>query len=759
MLRLKLIKHTGYLIAMVAMTISIVAHSASYNPPINGAMKSALLAELTEEEIKWLANHKVISVGVKHSWKPIEFVSEKKRFRGITMDYLNILEPILGVRFKKLDIDDMPSENVDILSSVSNPKSLDNTKYLLTNPILTFRHAIYVHKDTHDIREMQDLYGKKVAVFRYGQLLEFLTSDFPTVNLLKIDMIEEAFNDMDIQHANAYIGNEMVVDYEANLQGISFLNKVGYAPIQTELTMAVRKDWPILQSILNKSFSILESEKNIILNNWDMSLFKKKDIFVSIVFSLFAFFVSFVLIKVYKLKQVMKKQEQEAQQLILHQAHYDIQTDLPNRIMFNIMLAEEIKLSQKRVLPISLLYIDLDTFKIVNDLHGHSVGDKLITQVARRIEECIRPADKIARLGGDEFIVILTNIDDLNIIKNIAENILQSLSAPFEINQFLITTSSSIGSAIFPNDTKNMESLIKNADMAMYEAKKQGGNCYKAFTQSMKDLVKYKQSISNDLKSAIAKQEFRLHYQPIIDLKTNKTLKAEALIRWQHPEKGLIGPFEFIEIAEEANIISEIGDWVFKQVLKDSLKLQEAVGTSFSVSLNVSPKQLGTGSLLTEWPKLIKKYGLPPSSIGIEITEGLLVEPNTETKNILTNLRESGAHILIDDFGTGYSSLSYLKKLDVDFIKIDKSFVQTLSGMSEDMVFCETIIVMAHKLGLKVIAEGIETVDQKELLFEMGCDYGQGYLFSKPIPLDQLVLKIQSPLKNIDATVKQSKLA
>ena len=701
--------------------------------------------DLTREEKAWLAEHKVISVGVKHSWKPIEFVSEQKKFRGITMDYLYKLEPVLGVKFDMFNIDEISTKDADILSSVSNPKVIDTSKYLLTRPILNFPYAIYVHKDNQNIERMEDLDGKKVAVFGRGQLVNLLTQNYQKINLSKIDIIEEAFNDIDVKKSDAYIGNEMVVDYEANLQGISFLRKIGYAPIDTELTMAVRNDWPIMLSILNKSLIALEPEKNKILSNWNLSQFKKTSIFAFISASLFVLLVGVTLFRAYILKRTLKAQASEARELIWYQAHYDMQTDLPNRMMFNMQLAKKSKLALKNNTLIGLLYIDLDSFKEVNDHHGHSIGDMLITQVAARLKNCVSDSDWIYRLGGDEFAILLADFGALGNIEKTA--ILKSLSAPFHINDLAISITSSIGSSVYPTDTTNIKVLIKNADMAMYAAKRLGKNRFQQFEKSMEESASRKVAISKDLKKAIGNHEFRLFYQPIIDLKSNQIVKAEALIRWQHPDKGLIGPGEFIEIAEETNMIPQIGDWVFKQALEDVLTLKQAIHPDFSISLNVSPKQLGANCLIAQWPKLLQEHRIPIDSIGIEITEGVLLDHNKITAKIFNDLRNTGAQFLIDDFGTGYSSLSYLKKLDVDFIKIDKSFVQNLSRHSEDMVLCEAIMVMAHKLGLKVVAEGIETNEQRELLLTMGCDYGQGFLFAKPKPIDEILSEYQGVSK------------
>lgn len=738
--------HKNIILIIFAAAIGCLIYMFYIEPNLKNknTEKIKLSLDLTEDERAWLTKHPVITVGVKHSWKPIEFVSEQRKFRGITIDFLHTLEPWLNVKFSMLDIDEISSMDADILSSVSNPNGIDPSKYILTDPILKFTHVIYVRKDDRSINKIEDLNGKKVDVFGRGQLAKILTKDYPKINLRKIDIIEEAFNNMDAGNSDAYIGNEMVVDYEANLQGISFLKKVGNVPIQTDLTMAVRSDWPILLSILNKSFVALEPEKNKILKNWDMSLFKKTNIFGAISLLLFVLLVGITLFRAYKLKNKIRVQASEAQKLIWHQAHYDIQTDLPNRMMFNKQLHEECDLAKKNNLLFGLIYVDLDSFKEVNDHHGHMVGDQILINAARRLENCTRASDKVYRLGGDEFTVLLAGLDDISILEKTAERILDALSQPFHINQITINISSSLGSAIYPIDTTNPETLLRNADMAMYAAKKIGGNHFKPFVKSMQDLATHRLAISKDLKKAIAENEFRLFYQPVIDLRSNQIVKAEALIRWDHPEKGIIGPGEFIEIAEETNAISEIGDWVFRQALVDIVKLKSEIHPDFLISLNVSPKQLGANSLLTEWPKLLEKYHIPSNSIGIEITEGALLENNKSTRKIFDDLREAGLQILIDDFGTGYSSLSYLKKLDVDYIKIDRSFVQNLTLYSEDMVLCEAIIVMAHKLGLKVIAEGIETSQQQDLLLSMDCDYGQGYLYAKPQPIEKIVLQYQS---------------
>lgn len=729
---------TSLVILFGIVMLPLNADSIPLTSTVEHNSQSTSQLNLTQEEHEWLQQHRTIRVGVRHSWKPVEYVTGQKNFRGITIDYMNRIEQLLHIQFNKVGSDDIAVDDIDMLSSVSNPQILDN-KFLTTNPILQFHHAIYVHKGTDDINSIDDLLGKKVAVFKHGQLTQLLARDYAQIKLYKIDVIEQAFSDMEIKYADAYVGNELVIDYEANLSGMSFLKKVNYVPIKTDLRMAVRKDWPIFISILNKCFTVLEAEQGEILNHWNLSLFNKTKFYLLIGLSVLSVLLGLMLWKDYKLKRALSKQSEEAQKAIWHQAHYDAQTDLPNRMMFNAALAEQIEQSKVTGLPLGLLYIDLDAFKAVNDIYGHAAGDQLIKETGQRIQSCVAISDIVARLGGDEFSVILINIKDTAIIAKITARVLKALSSPFIIHQYAINITSSIGSSIYPNDANNISTFVKSADMAMYAAKETGKNCYQPYTQKMQEKVTHKQQVANDLRSAITNNEFVLHYQPIIDLKTNQLLKTEALIRWQHPTKGLIRPFEFIDIAEETNMIIEIGDWVFKQALTDVSILQQSICAALSISINVSPKQFNADCLLSEWPALLKKHDIAENSLGVEITEGLLLESTENTNHILSNLRKAGVRILIDDFGTGYSSLSYLKKIDADFIKIDKSFVQNLSSDSDDMALCEAIIVMAHKLGLQVIAEGIETHEQEVLLSDMGCDYGQGYLFSKPVPIARIL--------------------
>ncbi|MFW5426981.1 MAG: EAL domain-containing protein [Methylophagaceae bacterium] len=435
-------------------------------------------------------------------------------------------------------------------------------------------------------------------------------------------------------------------------------------------------------------------------------------------------------------------ERKKAETLALKQAYYDTLTSLPNRTMFHDRLGQEIRKSNRSNKPLALFFLDLDKFKDVNDTFGHPVGDKLLIEAAKRITDCVRDTDTVARLGGDEFTVILPDLDDIHGIERTASKIIKSLSQQFQLDNNIIYISASIGITLYPNDASNVNDLLKNADQAMYFAKDSGRSRFSYFTRQMQESSLERFNLTNDLRVALAKNQLELYYQPIIYLPTGRIHKAEALLRWKHPERGMVSPAEFIPLAEDSGLINEIGDWVFQQATQQ-VKSYQQYDADFQVSINVSPAQFREEH---NWSSVITQEYFAGSNVVIEITEGLLMEDNELIAEQLLNFRDAGIQVAIDDFGTGYSSLSYLNKFDIDYLKIDQSFIRNLAENSSEMVLSEAIIVMAHQLGLKVIAEGVETEQQRDLLAAAGCDYVQGYLFSKPLPVDEF----QALLNSVD---------
>jgi diguanylate cyclase (GGDEF)-like protein/PAS domain S-box-containing protein len=435
---------------------------------------------------------------------------------------------------------------------------------------------------------------------------------------------------------------------------------------------------------------------------------------------------------------ISQRKQIEAQ--VLKLAHFDSITNLPNRTLFLERLNQEIEKTRQSKTSLALMMLDLDRFKEVNDSLGHHQGDLLIKITAQRLLACVQEKDTVCRLGGDEFTIIFSELSDGDYVHIQANKILEAIAEPYQLGGDLAYVTASIGIAVYPADSSNADELVRQSDQAMYASKNSGKNRYAFFTKHMEESALQKLNLANHLRSALAKNEFKVLYQPIVDLNNMQIRKAEALIRWQHPDMGIISPADFIPIAEDTGLIVEIGEWVFKQAVEAIKTCRQHVHPEFKISINKSPVQFRSESIgHAEWFDYLASNALPGNSLIVEITEGLLLDTSEQVNRQLNAFKHAGIQIALDDFGTGYSSLSYLKQYDIDFIKIDQIFVKNLSTGSEDLALCEAIIMMAHKLNMRVVAEGVETVEQLELLKAAGCDFAQGYLFSRPIELAHLL--------------------
>ena len=425
-----------------------------------------------------------------------------------------------------------------------------------------------------------------------------------------------------------------------------------------------------------------------------------------------------------------------ANRVIWRQANFDSLTGLPNRNLMLDHLQLAMKTADRENEKVAVVFLDLDNFKDVNDALGHDVGDKLLVECAIRIKSCLRADDTVSRLGGDEFVIILNGIRGLSSIENVVQKILSEIIKPYTLEFERIHTSASMGITLYPEDATDVKDLLKNADQAMYGAKAQGKNSYHYFTHDMQKAAIRRISLLNDLRYAVKNNELFLEYQPIVCFNDSKEVKAEALLRWQHPIKGRIAPDDFIPLAEESGLIIEISNWVFDEVTRRIKQWRREHSKFVQISINTSPSQyFNQESNITEWLTLLLEKGLSARSILLEVTENLLMEADAEVSKKLFQFRQAGIDIALDDFGTGFSSISYLKKFPTDYIKIDKSFVNSMTDVSNDKALCEAIIVMAKKLGIGVVAEGVETQEQFNILSAMGCDYAQGYLIARPMQL------------------------
>ncbi|MBI4983785.1 MAG: EAL domain-containing protein [Rhodocyclales bacterium] len=426
--------------------------------------------------------------------------------------------------------------------------------------------------------------------------------------------------------------------------------------------------------------------------------------------------------------------QKTAEEHILRLAYHDALTNLPNRISLHERMQQVIALARRDRTRFALLLIDLDRFKQINDTLGHHVGDELLIEVGRRLTESVRDSDIVARLGGDEFVVVLNAQESQDSATRAAETIVAVLSTPFAIAKHELRTSPSIGICLFPDDADELDELIKHADVAMYQAKAQGRGRYCFFTPQMQVAVSSRMVIEQELRVALAEGQFELHYQPQLDLRTGRIFGVEALVRWRHPQRGLVSPADFIPIAEEIGIIDGIGDWVIDEACRQMQAWRQRGLGELSLSINLSAGQFLDKHLPERIRNTARAAGIPTASIDLEVTETMAMASPNETIAVLHGLRREGISLSIDDFGTGYSSLAYLKLLPFNTLKIDRAFVKDIETDPDDAGICDVTVLLAHKLGRETIAEGVETEGQLKFLLSIGCEKIQGYLISKPLP-------------------------
>lgn len=423
---------------------------------------------------------------------------------------------------------------------------------------------------------------------------------------------------------------------------------------------------------------------------------------------------------------------------LIHDALHDPLTKLPNRHLFMNRLAHVLALSKRREdYLFAVLFVDLDRFKFINDSFGHIIGDQLLVSISRRLEICLRDGDTVARLGGDEFAVLLEDLKSLKDANQVADRILQELSQPFNLDQHEVFMTASIGIAWGMTSYERPEELLRDADTAMYHAKSLGKARYEIFDTAMHSRVVALLQLDSDLRRAIERQEFCLHYQPIVSLKSGRIIGFETLIRWQHPERGMVPPAEFIAIAEETGLIIPMGEWILYEACHQAhqWQIQYPSDPPLSVNVNLSGKQFTQPHLADQIAKILHRTSLDSRSLKLEITESAVMENNALATKTLANLKALNVDLCIDDFGTGYSSLSYLHRFPIDILKVDRSFISTMDRADESSRYeiTRAIITLAHNLGISVVAEGVETIDQLEKLRSLQCEFGQGYFFSPPV--------------------------
>ncbi|NRG17493.1 EAL domain-containing protein [Rhizobiales bacterium] len=437
-------------------------------------------------------------------------------------------------------------------------------------------------------------------------------------------------------------------------------------------------------------------------------------------------------------------ENKRAEAHLFHIAHHDALTELPNRTLLGERLDEEITRDVDGESLFALHFLDLDRFKGINDALGHTAGDRLLEFVADRLKACVRGTDLVARLGGDEFAVLQTSIAGMEDALSLARRIIEELEDPFYINGQEVKISASIGFTMYPSDGSSSEALLRNADLAMYRAKAEGGGVFCSFAEGMDETARQAVAMEAELRHALVRSELELHFQPQIDLKDRRVIGAEALLRWHHPERGFITPGMFLPVAEESGLIYEIGEWVLNEACQQAVRWQQAGLGDLRIAVNISPTQFRKQSVSSLVRQALAASRLSPELLEIEITENVVMQGAERVLKDLQDIREQGVQVAIDDFGTGYSSLAYLKRFKVDRLKIDQCFVRTMEEDISDAAIIDAVIGLGKSLDLHILAEGVERAEQAELLARAGCDEAQGYFFGRPMP-SKLFVKSLSP--------------
>ncbi len=441
-------------------------------------------------------------------------------------------------------------------------------------------------------------------------------------------------------------------------------------------------------------------------------------------------------------------ERKQVEERLNYLANYDGLTDLPNRTLLLDRFEQALTRAPWHKRSVAVLFCDLDRFKVVNDTLGHHVGDQLLKTIALRIVDCVRSGDTVSRLGGDEFVVLLTDLARPEDVYKVSQLILERVAKPLMLEDHEVYVSASIGISLFPEDGEDPNMLLKNADIAMYRAKEQGKNNYQMYSRALDAKTADRLTLESSLRRAIENGELSAHYQPQLDLKTNQIIGAEALVRWQHPDMGMMSPADFLPIAEETGLIASIDKWILLCACKQNKHWRDMGLPSMRVAVNLSDRLFHQPDLALTVANILQETGLSADGLELELTEAVVMHDIERALNTINELREMGVQIAIDDFGTGYSSLSYLKRYPIHSVKVDRSFVRDITTDPDDAAIVEAIIAMSHKLNLHVVAEGVETSEQQSFLVQQGCDVMQGFLFSRPIPAEEFTALVKEHVKS-----------
>ncbi len=635
---------------------------------------------------RYLDNDKIIKT-MKEFERTLQTLDEfrfEQKFSSHVIDSFNTLK--LSYQNKAELIENFKTFNARIISSID------------------YLYELERGFDSTDDKNLQIKELLEDILFKLGEV--FIGVDLKTLNIEK-----------DLINLNAYRNDDQNIDYfyrhiQQFLFDVRSLKNILSENEKVHLKMKIDN----MNELLEKEYYFNQQKQELL----------------GILFFILAFLILIMLIHTY-LKALKDKKD------ISYLAYHDVLTGLPNRTEFERVLTQRLQEKDRRNDRFTILFIDLDRFKIINDTLGHDIGDELLIILSRRIRKILRKKDLLARFGGDEFVVILEGTSSKNKVQLISKKLIESIKVPIYIKEYSLNTTASIGIARYPDDATDKSTLLKYADTAMYCAKENNRDTYAFYNDQLSIDIQRRLDLEQELVHALKQNEFTLHYQPQYDLKTQKITGAEALVRWNNINLGSVSPEEFIAVAEDTGSIIEIGYFIFRTACREFMRWKAAGLDINLIAINISSVQFRQPNAFENFKRIIEETGISAEHIEIELTERYIMEYSTENLTILDDLRELGCRISIDDFGTGYSSMSYLKRLSIDTIKIDKSFIMDLPDDIHDAEVAQAIIVLSQSLRYEVIAEGIETLEQESLLREYKCDMGQGYYFGKPMDADTFV--------------------
>ena len=712
-------------------------------------------------------NNKVYRFAGDYNHPPYEYVDKNGRFTGFNVDIINAIAEIMNI-----DVQIIPMswdnavwslDNGEIHGIIGMSQNEDRLKrYKFTSNTVLNEQVIFVHKDTVHVSSIEELAGFRVA-YQRGDYNEAVLLRIPNVKRFpKIDQ-EEALMALANGEVDAVLGNKLVGIYHLQRNKLTDEIKIVGEPISSvKYGPVVSMDNEELLNILEEGLHLIIENKTYeaIYNKWFgesisnlrliLDLYKDK-----LIFGLIILLMSFVFLYMYSKrlqKEVSKRTLElemanknliEQQKEIYNLAYFDPITSLPNRTYFVEEVNNKFENPDEIVSNFAILFLDIDRFKHINDTLGHNVGDYILKLLGNRLSKLVKSGDIVARAGGDEFYILMNKYKHIDEVTDLAERILIDFKSPYIVKDYTLYLTTSIGIVTFPDGGVDTHSLIKNADLALYKSKGLGGNAYYIYGEELKSEGLERMMLLNQLRYAVEYDELVLHYQPQIDISTGEIRGVEALVRWNHPEKGLLYPDDFIPLAEESGFIIQMGEWIIRQACLDGKKWQDE-GKEIIVSVNISSKQFQQDDFVNKVTEIINESGLNPRNLTLEITETIAISDIKHTIEVLNRLRSLGIAVAIDDFGTGYSSLSYLNEMSVNELKIDRSFIWDIERNDKNKLISNTIIVLAKQLGLRVIAEGVENSEQLYILKEMNCDIAQGYHFSRPVTkerIDEMILE------------------